>query len=437
MIPENLDVVIEERMRDNALIKVIGVGGGGCNAVKNMIERGINGVDIISVNTDVVALNSNPAPIKIQIGKQLTKGLGAGANPEVGRKSAEENRAEIEDILKGADMVIVTAGMGGGTGTGAAPVIASIAKSIGALVIGIVTKPFQWEGPARMRNAEAGIAELKQHVDSLIVIPNQRIASLADKKITIKEAFNKPNEVLYLATVGITSIINEEGFINVDFADVKRVMYQSGNALLGVGTASGENRATKAAQMAISSPLLEGINIKGAKNLLLNITVGEDFSFDELEEGNKVIRDAAGDGVDMIFGVTFKNDMTDQVTYTLVATGFDKKENKSSAPIITPKTHKQDHGMQAQGSLFPIENNNVLENQVINFTTRNSSSIKPIPVAEEISYNPEDLEKPAIERFKKDRTNHLNISSANTINFSSNISDSQPEDSAFLRQILD
>lgn len=439
MIPEQINIVVEERVNDNAVMKVIGVGGGGCNAVNYMIKTGIAGVDVIAVNTDLIALNSNAAPLKIQIGKQLTKGLGAGANPDIGRKSAEENRAEIEEALKGADMVVVTAGMGGGTGTGAAPVVASIAKSLGALVIGIVTKPFTWEGPARMKNAENGIAELRQHVDSLIVIPNQRIASLSDKKIVLKEAFNKPNEILYLATKGITSIVNEEGYINVDFADVKRVMYQSGNALIGVGTASGENKAARAAQMAISCPLLEGVNIKGAKNVLLNITVNEDFGFDELEEGNNVIREAAGDNVDVIFGVTFNPNLNDEVIYTVIATGFDKKEttSKSTVTVITPKTRVPE---TANGDLFENQGNNLVIQKPVQETIKQPTFV---PINLDNNNMNDNIERPAIERLKPSSNGIVlqqneNFNNVQTIKLETNLSNTgKAADSEFLRTILD
>jgi cell division protein FtsZ len=441
MLPENLNFFLEENPRENAVIKVVGVGGGGCNAVKNMIELGIKGVDIIAVNTDIVALNSNPASIKIQIGKQLTKGLGAGANPEIGRKSAEENKDEIAEALKDADMVFVTAGMGGGTGTGAAPVVASIAKSLGALVVGIVTKPFVWEGPARMRNAEAGISELRQHVDSLIVIPNQRISAVADKKIKLKDAFNKPNEILYLATVGITSIITEEGVVNVDFADVKRVMYQSGNALIGVGTASGENRATLAAQQAISSPLLEGVSIKGARNVLLNVTCGEDFSFDELEEGNEVVRQAAGEGVDIIFGYVINENMGDKVSYTLIATGFDKKEGSLSTPKTTVYTHKPKLEKEQEDLFVNKEQNNFNSNKVAEpVFSVNSPKITPIPKMNDDllnnNDNMEDISIPTYQRIKQQKpVANTNFSISNkTVDLNTT---SDLDDSSFLRAILD
>ncbi|RLC50649.1 MAG: cell division protein FtsZ, partial [Candidatus Cloacimonadota bacterium] len=273
----------------SAVLKVVGVGGGGCNAIDSMIARGLNGVEYVALNTDAQVLESSKATHKLQCGTSITRGLGAGADPNIGRKAVEEDREKLADLLSGSDMVFVTAGMGGGTGTGGAPIIASVAQSIGALVVGIVTKPFRWEGKLRMLNAEQGIQELRQHVDSLIVIPNERLLSILDGNVNAFAAFDKPNEVLYEATRGIADIITVEGMINVDFADVRAVMNQSGEALMGCGIASGENRAIEAAQKAISSPLLEGINIKGAKSVLLNVTGSSNLTMQEINEGNNVI----------------------------------------------------------------------------------------------------------------------------------------------------
>ena len=324
----------------SAVLKVVGVGGGGCNAIESMITRGLIGVEYVAVNTDAQVLNSSSATHKIQVGTAITRGLGAGADPNVGKKSLEEDREKITEVLSGSDMVFVTAGMGGGTGTGGAPVIASIAKSIGALVVGIVTKPFRWEGKKRMLNAEQGIMDLKQHVDSLIVIPNERLLSILDKTINAFAAFDKPNEVLYEATRGIADIITIEGLINVDFADVRAVMNQSGEALMGCGIASGENRAIEAAQKAISSPLLEGINIKGAKSVLLNVTGSSNLTMQEINEGNNVIFDAAGEEANVIFGCVRKEEMNDYVSYTVIATGFDTagRNFSKAAAEVKPKS---------------------------------------------------------------------------------------------------
>jgi cell division protein FtsZ len=307
----------------SAILKVVGVGGGGCNALESMIVRGLNGVEYVAVNTDAQVLNSSSASHKIQCGANITRGLGAGADPNVGKKSIEEDREKIAEVLSGSDMVFVTAGMGGGTGTGGAPVVASIAKSIGALVVGIVTKPFRWEGKKRMLNAEQGIQELKQYVDSLIVIPNERLLSVLEKEINAFAAFDKPNEILYEATRGISDIITVEGLINVDFADVRAVMNASGEALMGCGTASGANRAIEAAQKAISSPLLEGVNIKGAKSVLLNVSGSSNLTMQEINEGNTVIFEAAGEEANVIFGCVRREEMNDAVSYTVIATGFE------------------------------------------------------------------------------------------------------------------
>jgi len=307
----------------SAVLKVVGVGGGGCNAIESMIKRGLNGVEYVAINTDAQVLNSSTATYKIQVGNNITRGLGAGADPNVGRKAVEEDREKIAEVLAGSDMVFVTTGMGGGTGTGGAPVVASIAKSTGSLVVGIVTKPFRWEGKKRMLNAEQGIQELKQYVDSLIIIPNERLLNILDKNVNAFAAFDKPNEVLYEATRGIADIITVEGLINVDFADVRAVMNQSGEALMGCGIASGENRAVEAAQKAISSPLLEGVNIRGAKSVLLNVTGSSNLTMHEVNEGNNVIFEAAGEEANVIFGCVRKEEMNDYVSYTVIATGFD------------------------------------------------------------------------------------------------------------------
>ncbi|MCX7797874.1 MAG: cell division protein FtsZ [Melioribacter sp.] len=312
----------EETQKLTAVLKVVGVGGGGCNAIDSMINRGLSGVEFIAINTDAQALARSLAPTKVQIGANITRGLGTGAIPSIGKKAAEEDRDKLTRILDGSDMVFVTCGMGGGTGTGAAPIVASIAKSLGALVVGIVTKPFSWEGKQRMKNAEEGIKELKQYVDSLIVVPNSRILSIVDSATAAVAAFDKPNEILYEATRGIADIITMTGIINVDFADVRTVMKESGQALMGCGIASGENRAIEAAQKAISSPLLEGISIKGAKNILLNVSGSSNMTMQEIEAGNNIIFEAAGEEANVIFGVVVKEELNDYISYTVIATGF-------------------------------------------------------------------------------------------------------------------
>lgn len=307
-----------------AKIRIVGVGGGGTNAVHSMITRGLSGVDFVAINTDVQALERNAASSKIRIGKNLTRGLGAGADPSIGQRAAEEDKEEIARVLANSDMVFITAGMGGGTGTGGAPVVASIAKSLGALVVGIVTKPFTHEGKKRAAQAEYGIEELRKYVDTLIVIPNQRLLSIVDRATPITQAFEVANSVLYNATRGISDIITVPGLVNVDFADVRRVMREMGDALMGTGTATGENRAVEASQSAISSPLLEGVDIKGAQKMLVNITGGPNMSIQEYDEAVGVIHEAAGGDVEVIAGVVIDENMTEEVMVTVIATGFSK-----------------------------------------------------------------------------------------------------------------
>ncbi len=338
-----------------AVLKVVGIGGGGCNAIESMIARGLTGVEYVAVNTDAQVLRSSSATHKIQCGGAITRGLGAGADPNIGKKAAEEDREKIAEVLAGSDMVFITAGMGGGTGTGGAPVIASIAKSVGALVVGIVTKPFRWEGKTRMMNAEKGIQELRQHVDSLIVIPNERLLNILDKSINAFAAFDKPNEVLYEATRGIADIITVEGLINVDFADVRAVMNQSGEALMGCGIASGENRAIEAAQKAISSPLLEGVNIKGAKSVLLNVTGSSSMTMQEINEGNNVIFEAAGEEANVIFGVVKKEEMNDYISYTVIATGFDSARGNYSTKQVASRKQTPKISDKINGGFFGVE----------------------------------------------------------------------------------
>lgn len=343
----------------SAVLKVIGVEGGGCNAIESMISRGLNGVEYVVINTDAHVLESSRAAHKIQVGNLITRGLGAGADPNIGKKAIEEDREKIAEILSGSDMVFVTAGMGGGTGTGGAPIVASIAKSIGALVVGIVTKPFRWEGKLRMMNAEQGIQDLRKHVDSLIVIPNERLLSILDESTNAFAAFDKPNEVLYEATRGIADIITVEGLINVDFADVRAVMSQSGEALMGCGIASGENRAIEAAQKAISSPLLEGLNIKGAKSVLLNVTGSSNLTMKEINEGNNVIFEAAGEEANVIFGCVRKEEMNDYVSYTVIATGFDSSRKAFVAGGTKTQVKKPGEQLSFRGGFNFLNPDNI------------------------------------------------------------------------------
>jgi len=308
-----------------ANIKVIGVGGGGCNAVNRMIESGVKGVEFIVANTDKQVLNNSKASIKIQIGTELTNGLGAGANPQVGKEAALESKAEIEEILKGADMVFVTCGMGGGTGTGAAPVIADIAQNLGALTVGIVTKPFSWEGKKRMQQALAGLEELKKHVDTFIVIPNDKLKDMIDKSTTLTESFKEVDNVLRRGVQSISDLIAVAGLINLDFADVKAVMEKRGSALIGIGMGVGEGRATEAAMQAVSSPLLE-TSISGATDAIINVTGGANLTLYEVEEAAEVIRQYANTDINTIFGAVINENLTDELIVTVIATGFDDEK---------------------------------------------------------------------------------------------------------------
>jgi len=320
----------DTNMDQFASIKVIGVGGGGSNAVNRMIEHGVQGVEFIAVNTDAQALNLSKAEIKLQIGTKLTRGLGAGANPEVGKKAAEESREQIEEALKGADMVFVTAGMGGGTGTGAAPVIAQISKELGALTVGVVTRPFTFEGRKRATQAASGIAAFKENVDTLIVIPNDRLLEIVDKNTPMLEAFREADNVLRQGVQGISDLIAVPGLINLDFADVKTIMVDKGSALMGIGIATGENRAAEAAKKAISSPLLE-TSIDGAQGVLMNITGGMNLSLYEVQEAADIVASASDEEVNMIFGSVINENLKDEIVVTVIATGF--KENAGNKPI--------------------------------------------------------------------------------------------------------
>lgn len=320
-------------MQQLAQIKVIGVGGGGSNAVNRMIDTGVQGVDFIAVNTDAQALNLSKAENRLQIGGKLTRGLGAGANPEVGKKAAEESREQLENMLKGADMVFVTAGMGGGTGTGAAPVIAQVAKDLGALTVGVVTRPFTFEGRRRSTHAFDGIEALKEKVDTLIVIPNDRLLELVDKNTPMLEAFREADNVLRQGVQGISDLIAVPGLINLDFADVKTIMTERGSALMGIGVATGENRATEAAKKAICSPLLE-TSINGARGVLMNITGGANLSLYEVNEAADIVASSSDPEVNMIFGAVISEDLKDEIVVTVIATGFDAAaqiEAKNSA----------------------------------------------------------------------------------------------------------
>ena len=317
---------------DNVVnIKVIGVGGGGNNVVNRMVRTGTKGVEFIAVNTDKQALSISAATQKIQIGEKLTNGQGAGSDPEVGRKSAEENRTQISKALEEADMVFITAGMGGGTGTGAAPIVADIAKELGVLTVGVVTKPFRFEGMRRMKQAEGGIAELRNKVDSLVIIPNERLKLATDQKITMVNAFEIADDVLQQAVQSISDLIKNTGFINLDFADVSAVMKDAGRAHMGVGRAAGKNKAEEAAKMAISSPLLE-TSINGAKGVLINVTGSMDIGLEEVETAANLVQEAAHPDANIIFGAAFDENLEDEIRVTVIATGFDEAPVQPATP---------------------------------------------------------------------------------------------------------
>ncbi len=319
-----------EIMQDNAVIKVIGVGGGGGNAVEHMVAENIDGVDFICANTDAQALRNSKAKVLIQLGDELTKGLGAGANPLIGRQAAEEDREHIKQVLSGADMVFITAGMGGGTGTGAAPVFAEIAKELGILTVAVVTKPFSFEGKQRALSAEEGIRALAQHVDSLITIPNNKLLSVLGKNISLLNAFKAANNVLLGAVKGISDLITRPGLINVDFADVRTVMSEMGMAMMGTGTATGDQRARRAAEAAIASPLLEDINFSGARGILVNITAGMDMSIGEFEEVGDVVKEFISDEATVVVGTVIDPSMTDELRVTVIVTGLGDVRQRGS-----------------------------------------------------------------------------------------------------------
>lgn len=325
-----------------ATIKVIGVGGGGNNAVNRMIEHGVEGVEFIAVNTDAQALNLSKAETKLQIGGKLTRGLGAGANPEIGKKAAEESKEQLEEVLQGADMIFVTAGMGGGTGTGAAPVIAQISKDLGALTVGVVTRPFSFEGRRRSTQAISGIDTLKSSVDTLIVIPNDRLLEIVDKNTPMLEAFREADNVLRQGVQGISDLIAKPGLINVDFADVKTIMYDKGSALMGIGVATGENRAAEAAKKAISSPLLE-TSIDGAHGILMNITGGMNLSLYEVQEAADLVTQSADNEVNVIFGSVINESLKEEIIVTVIATGFNEVEETTKIPRQRPVIKHQQH----------------------------------------------------------------------------------------------
>ncbi|MDO5668828.1 MAG: cell division protein FtsZ [Corynebacterium sp.] len=334
-----------------AVIKVVGVGGGGVNAVNRMIEEGLKGVEFVAINTDSQALLFSDADTKLDIGREATRGLGAGANPDVGRTSAEDHKSEIEETLKGADMVFVTAGEGGGTGTGAAPVVAGIAKKLGALTVGVVTKPFKFEGPRRTRQAEAGIEELRQVCDTLIVIPNDRLLQLGDASLSMMEAFRAADEVLHNGVQGITNLIVTPGVINVDFADVRSVMSDAGSALMGVGSSRGDDRVMAATLQAINSPLLES-TMEGAKGLLLSVAGASDLGLMEVNEAATIVQEQADEDANIIFGTIIDDNLGDEVRVTIIATGFDAAKNNPPQSVTKEPTPSPMEEPAPRGHLF-------------------------------------------------------------------------------------
>ncbi len=328
---------LEDSFESGVVIKVVGVGGGGNNAVNRMIATNIRGVEFIVINTDKQALLQSSAEIKIPIGEKITKGHGAGADPSVGQRAAEENLEEITNAIKGADMVFITAGMGGGTGTGAAPVVAKVAKELGILTIGIVTKPFSFEGKRRMEAAERGIAEMRQNVDSLVIIPNERLKQISETRITLANAFAEADDVLRRGAQAISDLINNPGFVNLDFADVTAVMQNAGCAHMGVGFATGKDKATEAAKMAISSPLLE-TSIKGARGILINVTASPDIGLDECEIASSMVEEEAAADAMVIWGTTFDTSLEDSMSLTVIATGFDSPDGTPSQPVSKTST---------------------------------------------------------------------------------------------------
>jgi cell division protein FtsZ len=353
-------IEFDENKNLGAKVKIIGIGGGGNNALNTMISYQLSGVEFIAANTDAQALAANMAPIKLQLGSSLTKGLGAGANPEIGRKAALEDVEKIREVLKSADMVFITAGLGGGTGTGGAPVIAEAAREVGALTVAIVTKPFHFEGKKRMKQAEEGLANLRMTSDALITIPNQRLLSISGKNMTLLEAFKKADEILFHAAKGISDIIVGQGIINLDFADVRTIMSETGMALMGTGISSGENRSVEAAQKAIFSPLLEDISIEGARGLLINITGGENMTLNEINEATTLIQKEAHEEANIIWGMVIDQMMKEEIRVTVIATGFGKAEEKSAYKFkrVAPISFGAREGKDIPAFSFSVRENN-------------------------------------------------------------------------------
>lgn len=398
---ENTRFSFDEQNQENASIKVVGVGGGGGNAINNMISKGLSSVEYLAINTDNQALKENLADITIQVGSSLTNGLGAGARPEIGREAVEENRHDIEETVEGSDMLFITAGMGGGTGTGGAPVLAGIAKRKGILTVGIVTTPFICEGKIRMKYAQEGITELKKNCDTVIVIPNERLLDISDENTTLKEAFGMANEVLYNATRGISDLILMPGLINLDFADVRTTMLDGGAAIMGSATAEGEDRAEIAAREAINSPLLDGVSIQGARNVLVNISAGSNLGMKETTTATSIIQQEAGEDAEIILGTVLDESFEDELRVTVIATGFELAKNNNQAKVA-PNEQPQGTGKQQ-----PQEGRRrVAPPSAGQFSGSRSRSVRGTPEFYKGEKNLKNLDSPAIHRRENVRPIH-------------------------------
>lgn len=383
---------LPNQLESFARIKVVGIGGGGCNAVDRMIDEGLQGVDFVAVNTDAQALMLSKATTRVRVGEKLTRGLGSGGDPDMGRKATEESAEELYEVLKNSDMVFITSGMGGGTGTGGAPIVAQIAKEVGALTIGVVTRPFGFEGSRRIQSAEAGIAKLKEQADTLIVIPNDRLLQIVDKRASLQQAFRAADDVLRQGVQGISELITVPGLINLDFADVRTIMSEGGAALMAVGTASGEGAARKAAEQAISSQLLD-ITIDGARGILFNVTGGSDMTLFDVNEAAGVIKNTAHPDVNLIFGAVIDPNMKDAVRITVIATGFERAGNTTrrviEVPISEPRENKVKEYLTTHGTAAP----KVLE-PAVPYSSTGGTNFKQ-------TYNTEDLDIPTFMRNRK------------------------------------
>ncbi|WP_438464265.1 cell division protein FtsZ [Marinomonas sp. PE14-40] len=383
----NVFDLAEENLSDNAMIKVVGVGGGGGNAVRYMLENQLEGVEFICANTDSKALVGIDSGMSLQLGSAITKGLGAGANPEVGRDSALEDQEKITELLSGADMVFITAGMGGGTGTGAAPVIAKVARDLGILTVAVVTKPFPFEGRRRAKVAEAGVKELRENVDSLIIVPNERLLPVLGKNISLLKAFGEANNVLFNAVQGITDLIMRPGLINVDFADVRTVMSEMGMAMMGIGASTGEDRALVAAESAIHNPLLEDINLKGARGVLVNITANEEVGLSEFTEVGNIIEEYASEDATVVIGCAIDPSVGDEMRVTVVATGLESA--KAAQQVVTPAAQTVEKTVVAQAAA-PVQQ---VVNSAVETTRVDTVSVTRGNVGEVVSSRPAEVEK--------------------------------------------